>query len=509
MLTTTSPGPAGTRRGRFLVLATLATTLFLITLDASVLNVALPDVAADLRPGATQLLWIVDAYSLSVAALLVPMAALGDRVGRRRMLRLGLVVLAAAALLAAVSTSPAALIAARALLGVGGAMAMPATLSVLRAVFADDRERAVAVGVWSAVAAAGFVFGPLLAGAILEVASWQWVFWAQLPVAGLALLLTVRVPESSAPGAVALDAAGVLLSASGMVLLVWSVKGLGDGGAGRPGPWLLLAAAGVCLASFAAQQSRRARPMIDVRLFRSVRFTSAALAVLASNLVLAGPLLLLTQQLQVVEGLGPLEAGLRIVPIALAAVVVAPLTPRLVAAAGVHVAVGAAFLAVAGGVTVTAQVGAGTPYPVLLAGSVLLGAGAAVAASAASAALLAAAPVERAGNAAAVQETGYELGLTLGVSVLGSLALARYRGELDLPAGLDGATVEAVREGLPQAVAAGVDPAVLQASLEAFDASFTWALGAGAVLAAVVAVLAVLLLPRDRTATAVDHPPGS
>ncbi len=509
MQTTTSsgPGPAvATRGGRLLVLAALATTLFLIALDASILNVALPELAADLRPDATQLLWMVDAYSLSVAALLVPMAALGDRVGRRRMLRLGLTVLAAAALLAAVSTGPAMLIAARALLGVGGAMAMPATLSVLRAVFVDDRERAVAVGVWSAVAAAGFVFGPLLGGALLEVASWQWVFWAQLPVAGVALLLTVRVPESSAPGAVSVDPVGVLLSAAGMVLLVWSVKQLGDDGAGRPGPWLLLAAGAACLALFAVQQARRPRPMVDVRLFRSARFSGATVAVLASNLVLAGPLLLLTQQLQVVEGLSPLEAGLRIVPIALAAVAVAPLTPRLVGAVGIHRAVGLAFLAVAAGIAVTAQVRAGTAYPVLLTGSALLGAGAAVAASAASAALLAAAPVERAGNAAAVQETAYELGLTLGVSVLGSIALARYRGELVLPAGLDGATAAAVRDGLPQAVAAAADRGeVVGAALAAFDASFSWALGAAAVLAAVIAVLGVLLLPRDRAATAVEH----
>jgi DHA2 family multidrug resistance protein-like MFS transporter len=506
--TTSDPGPASTRRGRLLVLLTLSTTLFLIALDASVLNVALPELAAELRPDSTQLLWIVDAYSLSVAALLVPMAALGDRIGRRRTLRLGLTVLAAAALLAALSTGPTMLVAARALLGVGGAMAMPATLSILRASFPDDRERAAAVGVWSAVAAAGFVFGPLLGGALLGVASWQWIFWAQLPVAGLALLLTVRVPESSAPGVVGLDPAGVLLSASGMVLLVWSVKQVGDDGAGRPGPWLLLAAGVACLALFGAQQLRRERPMVDVGLFGSIRFSGATVAVLASNLVLAGPLLLLTQQLQVVEGLSPLEAGLRIVPIALAAVVAAPLTPRLVGTLGIHRAVGLAFLAVAGGLAVIAQVGAGTPYRVLLAGSLLLGAGAAVAASAASAALISAAPVDRAGNAAAVQETAYELGLTLGVSVLGSLALARYRDELRLPAGLDEAATAEVRDGLPQAVAAAGDRGdVLAAALAAFETSFTWALTAAAASAAVIAVLSALLLPRDRAATAVDHPP--
>lgn len=505
--TTSEPGPAGTTtyRGRLLVLATLSLSLFLISVDASVLNVALPVLAADLRPDATQLLWIVDSYSLAVAAALVTTAALGDRFGRRRLLRIGLAVFGVALVLTALSSGPEALILARALLGVGGAMAMPATLSILRGVFVDDRERAVAVGVWSAVGAAGFVFGPVLGGAVLRVASWEWVFAAQVPLVVLALALTLRVPESSAPQAVTIDLLGTVLSAAGMVALVWSIKEFGKQGTDRPGAWLLLAAAGSCLALFARLQSRRRRPMIDVRLFRSLRFSGATVAVLAGNLLLAGPLLLLTQHLQLVEGLDPLEAGLRIAPIALAAVACAPLTPRLVRAVGVHLAVAVAFAGMAGGLALLAQVTAETPDALLLAGSLLLGAGAAAASSAASAALIAAAPADRAGNAAAVQETGYELGLTLGISVLGAVALARYRTDLVLPAELPNAIADRAREGLPQAAAVAVDrPDVLQAAVAAFGTSFSMTLTVAAVAGAVLALLAAFLLPRDRAAVAID-----
>jgi DHA2 family multidrug resistance protein-like MFS transporter len=497
-------GPVTSRRGRLVVLAALSVSLFLIAIDASVLNVALPVLAADLRPDATELLWIVDSYSLAVAACLVTGAALGDRFGRRRMLRIGLIVFGGALVLAGTAGAPVQLILARVLLGVGGALMMPATLSILRAVFVDDRERAVAVGVWSAVGAAGFVVGPLLGGAVLEVASWPWIFIAQVPLVVLALVLTMRTPESSARGTVRVDPVGAVLSGAGMVGVVWSIKKLGADGL-APGAVGLLAGGVSCLAVFGLLQSRRTRPMIDVRLFRNVRFSSAMVAVLASNVVLAGPLLLLTQYLQLVQGLDPLQAGLRVVPIAVTAVAVAPLTPRLVGRVGINLAVAGAFLTTAAGLALFGQITTGGPGALVLAGSLLIGAGAAVASAAASAALIASAPVERAGNAAAVQETAYELGITLGVSVLGGIALAIYRGELVLPAGVPGAVTVEVGNGLPQAVAAAADqPVVLEAATAAFTTSFASTLAITAVIGVALAVLGAVLLPRDRATPAVD-----
>lgn len=496
--------PTTTRGQRRLIMATLSLSLFLIAIDASVLNVALPVLAADLRPDSTELLWIVDSYSLAVAAGLVTAAALGDRFGRRLMLRVGLVTFGTALALTALSDSPDGLILSRALLGIGGALMMPATLSILRAVFVDDRERAVAVGVWSAVGAAGFVVGPLLAGAVLREASWQWIFVAQLPLVVLALVLTVRVPESSARGAVSIDAVGALLSATGMVALVWSIKEFGKDGLDGAGGWLLLLATSA-LSLFGFLQSRRSRPMIDVGLFRSARFSGATVAVLASNVVLAGPLLLLTQQMQLVEGLSPLEAGARIVPIALAAVATAPLTPRIVGAVGIHLTVAGAFLSIAAGIALIGQVTADTPYLLLLSGSLFYGAGASVAPAAASAALIAAAPAERAGNAAAVQETAYELGVTVGVSVLGSIALARYRADLALPSGLPETLASGIRDGLPQAAAVTAErPDLLAIAVSAFGDAYAATMTVAALLSVGLALTAAVLLPRDRAAVAVD-----
>jgi DHA2 family multidrug resistance protein-like MFS transporter len=494
-----TPGgaPPRTARGRWLVLGALATTLFMISLDASVLNVALPAISEDLQPSATGLLWILDSYSLTVAALLTTMAALGDRVGRRRMLRSGLVVFVVASVLAATSDTTTALVVARVLLGVAAAMAMPATLSILRAVFTDERERGVAVGVWAAVGALGFVVGPLVGGAVLEVADWHWLFWMQIPVLLAALGLTWRVPESAAGHAVGIDVAGVVLSGLGIVSVVAAIKRLGDQGWTDPTAWLIGAAGLVALAVFVVLQLRRQRPMIDVRLFRRPRFAAAAVAVTVGNLVLAGPLLLLTQHLQLARGLSPLEAGLWLLPVALAAVAAGPATPRLVERVGVAGAVAAGFVVTGAGLAGFALVDERSAFALFTAAGILLGAGVSVVSAAASAALLSSAPVERAGNAAAIQETGYELGITLGISVFGALSLAVYRDALELPPATAPGVGAAAGEGLPQAVvAAAGDPGVVGASVEAFGAAFAATNAVAAAGTAVLAVGAFLLFRR-------------
>ena len=502
---TTREPDLSTRTRRMAALGTLSLAMLLIAIDASILNIALPRIADDLRPDATQLLWIVDSYSLTVAALLVTTAALGDRFGRRRMLRVGLVVFTAATALAALATSPELLISARVLLGVGAALAMPATLSLLRAVFTDDRERAFAIGLWSAVGAAGFVLGPVIGGIILQVTSWPFVFWVQVPFVALALIATRRLPEASAPGAVTIDVLGVLLSGAGLVSLVWGIKQVGESGVEGSGITLMILGV-ASIAAFVLVQLRRARPMIDVRLFRSTRFSTATLAVLASNVALAAPLLLLTQQLQIAQGLDPLPAGLAFLPVALGAVATGPLAPRVVKALGMNGAVGGGFLLVSAGLLVFAFVTPQTPYLLLVSGMVLLGGGVSIASAAASAALLAAAPAERAGNAAAIQETSYELGLTVGVSVFGSFALSVYRASLDLPTGLDSAVVVAVESGLPQAAAVLADqPELLAIAIDAFTASFSDTTLLAAVAALVIAVVAAIALPRDRESRSVTE----
>lgn len=496
---------ATTKTQRMLALATLSLALLLIAIDASILNVALPSIAADLRPTASQLLWIVDAYSLTVAALLITTAALGDRFGRRRMLRLGLIVFGGAVVLAALSGSALILIAARVLLGVGAALAMPATLSLLRTVFTDDRERAFAIGLWSAVGAAGFVLGPVIGGIILQFASWPFVFWVQIPFIAIAFAATLRLPEATAAGTVRVDPLGVVLSGAGLVSLVWGVKQLGESGLDGTGIALIIIGL-ASIVAFVVQQLRRTKPMIDVRLFRSLRFSTAATAVLACNVALAAPLLLLTQQLQIAQGLDPLTAGLAFLPIAIGAVISGPLTPRVVRAVGMNGAVGSGFFLVSVGLLVFSFVTTQTPYLLLMSGMVLLGAGVSVASAAASAALMAAAPAARAGNAAAIQETAYELGLTVGVSVFGSFALSLYRSGLDLPSSLDPSVASAVASGLPQAAAAlASQPGLLAQAIEAFSSSFADTMLLAAASALALAVTAAVALPRDRETRAVGE----
>jgi MFS transporter, DHA2 family, multidrug resistance protein len=474
---------------RWLVLAVLASTLLLIAMDATVLNVALPSLAADLDPGATELLWIVDAYGLALAGLLVAMGGLGDRLGRRRLLVFGLAVFAGASVLAALATTPAQLIAARVLLGVGGAMAMPSTLSIVRNLFVDPRERTTAIGLLSAMASGGFAVGPIVGGAILEVAPWGWVFAINVPIALGALVLVRRwAPESRNPEPGPWDATAVGLSVAGMLALVWGIKHLGEHGLDAAGPVALLAAA-LLLRSFVRRQAATPTPILDVRLFADRRFSTAAAAVLFVFFGLGAVLLLLTQFLQLVQGLTPLESGLRVLPMAIAAAATSVVADRLVRVLGAHLAVGGAFAAMAAGLGVLTALDADSPYAVPAIAFVLLGGGAGLAAAAGSATIMGLAPAERAGGAAAVQETAFELGGALGVAILGSLMNAIYRGTDGLP--------DVAREGLPAAAeAARAGLPVLEAAQAAFMDGLAVTMVAATVVTGLAAVVAACVLPR-------------
>jgi MFS transporter, DHA2 family, multidrug resistance protein len=496
-------------KNRWLVLVVLASSLLVVALDATILNVALPTLAADLEPSATELLWIVDAYGLVLAGLLVAMSGLGDRIGRRRLLVLGLGVFAAAAALAAAAGSPEQLIAARVLLGAGGAMIMPSTITLLRTVFLDDRERAIAVGVWTAIAAGGFAVGPVIGGALLEVLDWPWVFALQVPVVLLAILAVLRlVPEWRRADPGPWDPIGVALSITGMVALVWGIKEASKHGLGGAEALGTLALGAGAMTAFVRRQRKLTHPLLDVELFRDRRFSASAVAVLAVFFGFGGLLLLLTQFLQIVQGLGPLEAGLRLLPLALAAGIASPLTDAAVRRVGAHIVVGGGFSIVAGAFAALYGLDTGTHYALIAACLAALGAGAGMASTAASAVILSNAPPERAAGAVAVQETAYELGGALGVAILGSVMTARYRAELD---GLAGLPAEA-RESLPAAaeIAArtGGDAgaAVLGAAQQAFLDGLDVTLAVAAAVTAAVAVAALAFMPRDRDLAAAPAP---
>jgi DHA2 family multidrug resistance protein-like MFS transporter len=394
-------------------------------------------------------------------------------------------------------------------------MIMPSTLSILRNVFLDDRERAVAIGVWSAIAAGGFALGPVVGGALLEALSWPWVFALQAPVVLLALLAVLRsVPESRTPEPGPFDAPSVALSVVGMFAFVWGVKEGGKHGfatADALGP-LVLGVAGLGL--FVRRQARLTHPLVDVRLFRDRRFATSAFAVLSVFLGIGALLLALTQVLQVVQGHGPLEAGLRLLPLAVAAVVAAPLTDAAVRRVGAHVVVGGGFAAVAVALASLHGLDATSPYPALAASLAVIGVGAGMASTAASATIMASAPPERAGGAAAVQETAYELGGALGVAVLGSLLTSRYQDGLGALPGVPAEAAAVARESLPGAVeaAAGVGGEAGRALLATAQTAFLEAMGttvlAAAALMGVVAVTALMLVPRARALSQVRHTPA-
>lgn len=488
---------------RWRILLVLASPLLLIAMDATILNVALPDIAADLTPSSTELLWIVDVYGLVLAGLLVAMGGLGDRIGRRRLLLIGLVVFGAASALIALATSPLLLIGARLLLGVGGAMIMPSTLSVLRSVFPEARERAVAIGIWSAVASSGFALGPIVGGAILEVARWEWAFLINVPVVLGALVLVQRwVPESRNPAPGPWDPASVALSVAGMLTFVWGIKHGGEDGFLDALTVLSIAVGLGLLALFVRRQARSRTPILDVRLFADQRFAGAVASVLFVFFGLGILLLLLTQHLQLVQGHGPLETGLRLLPLALAAGVASPCADALVRRLGARVVVGAAFAAIAAGLAAFTALDANTGYPLIAGALAAIGVGAGLAATAGSAAIMAAAPADRAGGAAAIQETAFELGGALGVAILGSVAASAYRAELQVP----GAVREVAGEGLPAAAAVAATLSgeagarVLAAAQQAFESGLAVTLGTSAAVMAAAAVMAMVVLPRRERA---------
>ncbi|WP_194825309.1 MFS transporter [Nocardia sp. XZ_19_231] len=413
-------------------LGVLALALLLLAVDATVLDLAVPAISADLAPSTPQLLWIIDVYSFVLAGLLVVMGNLGDRIGRRRLLLIGAVGFGIASALAAWAVSPEMLIAARVLQGVAGATLMPATLGLIRSMFQDARQRTMAIGVWSAMAGGGAAAGPLVGGWLLEHFWWGSVFLVNLPVMLVLLALApLLIPESRDPNPGRFDALSALLSMLALVPVVYAVKETAAHGPTVSA--LLVGLIGVISAVlFVRRQRRLTDPMLDLRLFELPRFRVAVFTNLLAVFALAGVLFFGSQYLQLVLGRTPLQAGLLMLP-GLAASVLGSLAATLLvrrwratvvlAGALVVTALGAAaFLAV--------DVVSGAEAFVL--GFVGIGLGAGVAMTVAADLVVGSAPAERAGAAAAISETAYETGLALGVALLGSTVMAIFRRGLDL-----------------------------------------------------------------------------
>lgn len=497
---------------RWWTLAVLCTSLVLITVDTTILNVALPTLGRTVADSTGELQWIVDGYTVVFAGLLLTCGSLGDRFGRRRALGLGLAVFGAGCLASALVTTAGWLIVMRGVTGVGAALIFPATLSIITNAFTDPVERQRAIAVWAGTAGIGIALGPLAGGVLLEHFYWGSIFLVNVPVIAVALVgLWLVVPESRDPEQRRLDPVGALLSVAGLGTLVYGIiRGGSDG-------WLdgltlaTLAAGAAVIALFAVHEARTASPLLDVRVFRNPRFSGASAAVAATYFSLFGTIFLVTQHLQVLLGYGTLAAGIRTVPFAATLLVVVNLTPRIVGRVGTR------WPIVAGSVVVAlSQIPriASTPdtgYDLIFAGQVLFAVGMGLLVAPATASIMGSVPPARAGVGSAMNDTARQVGGALGVAVMGSTAAAGYRAELDdrvASAAPAARALAQARESLAGAAATG-DGLLVDAGRAAFISGLRWASALAVVVSLAGAAAAWRLLPGPRVVTAPDAMPAA
>lgn len=480
------PGPLPTR---WFILGVLCLVQLLVVLDNTVLTVAVPSLTRDLRAGTADIQWVINAYALVQSGLLLTAGSVVDRYGRRRMLLTGLVLFGLASVAAAAAGSSGQLIAARAALGVGGALLVTSTLAVAMQVF-DPTERPRAIGIWAAVSALGFAAGPPVGGLVLNHFPWPAIFLLHVPIVLLSLVAAVLlVPESRGADSGRLDLLGATLSTAGLTALVYAViRGPEDGWGATP--VLVAALAGVLLVVlFVGWERRIPHPMLDMGLFRNQRFVGAVAGVVLITFGSAGSLFLLAQQLQFVRGHSAWEAGVRMVPFALTVVLLnlVGVTARLIHRLGTPGAIATGMTSLAVGLAVAAYAPT-DGYGVLLAGLVLMGAGCAVANPAIVEAVMSAIPPDRAGAGAGVDGTMTEVGSSLGVAVLGAVMNARFTAAL--PVAVVGAT------SFPAAMAATGSDRDREVVTEAFAEAVVAGQSVGAVAVLTGGLLAALLLHR-------------
>ncbi|TDC85872.1 MFS transporter [Actinomadura sp. 7K507] len=493
----------GSSTRRWAGLAVLALPTLLLSLDISVLYLALPHLNADLGASGTQQLWIMDVYTFMLAGFLMTMGTLGDRIGRRRLLLVGAFAFGAASVAAAYSTGPEQLIAARALMGVAGATLMPSTLALIGTLFTDARSRGTAIAIWASCMMVGAALGPVVGGLVLQEFWWGSVFLMGVPVMALLLAVgPVLLPESRTGGAGRIDLASVALSLATILPAVYGLKELAREG-WQPLPVAAMAAAAGFGALFVRRQRRLDDPLLDLRLFANRSFSAALSITLLGGIPLSGVFLLVSQQLQLVEGHSPTKAGLWLAPVGLSVAVSAMAAPALAQRMrpGTVIAVGmtmsaAGFLILAHGLLV--------PGVILI----YLGIGPSVALC--PDLIVRSAPAKRAGSAASLSESATELSVALGITIMGSLGAAVYRARVEAPP----AVGDAAHESLAHAVAeAGRLPADMAAPLldsarDAFMAGLDVVAVVGAVIFVVTAAVAAAALHSVPTVDGGQEPLG-
>jgi DHA2 family multidrug resistance protein-like MFS transporter len=498
-MTTALPPQAQPDSRRWWILAVLCLSVLLVVVDNTIVNVALPTISRQLSASTQDLQWIVDAYTLVFAGLLLVGGNLGDRLGRRRVLQAGLALFAVTSVGAALARSTGELIAGRAAMGIAAALIYPATLALLTSTFTIARERATAIGIWSGVSGLAVAVGPVTGGLLLRHFSWNSVFYVNVPIVVIALIAGLRLlPETRDAHAGRFDPLGALASVAGVGLLVWTVIEAPQHGwtsvttiAGFAGSALLLAA-------FAAWQLRRPDPMLDVRLFRNPRFTAASGAIALAFFGLFGFIFMITQYFQVVRGYNSLHAGVATLPFAVVTGACSPAAIALMKRLGTKVIVTAGLGLMSAGFLVAAGTAVDSAFwGRIIVAMILMAAGLALTTSPATEAIMGSLPAAQAGAGSAVNDTTRELGGTLGVAIVGSVLSSAYASHVLTALTRIGAPA-AVRSAAQQSVVAGLDvaahlpPGLREVAAAAARQAFVDGLRAGSLVAAGATALAAL-----------------
>lgn len=493
-------------RRRWWMLAVLCLSLVVITLDNTILNVALPTLVRELDATNSQLQWMIDSYTLVFAGMLLTAGSLGDRIGRKGALQFGLVVFALGSALSALAQNPNQLIATRALMGVGGAFIMPATLSILTNVFPAE-ERGRAIGVWAGVSGLGVAIGPLLGGFLVEHFGWHEIFTVNLPIVAVALLAgAILLPTSKDPSAPKLDLIGAVLSIAGLSALVYAL--IEAPGEGWTDPTILgsLAAGVLLMALFTWREVSTDHPMLDITFFKNPRFSAASSAITLVFFAMFGVSFLITQYFQFVLGYSASESGVRMLPLALTMMVVAPLSSRIVERLGTKVVVTCGLALVSVSMVLHVGLTPTSEYVQVMWRMMFLAVGMGLTMAPATESIMGSLPLAKAGVGSAVNDTTRQVGGALGVAVIGSVLSSVYGSKIaETFAGtLPGEAVEVAKSGIGGAlqIAAKAGPMGAQIT-DVARSAFVDALHGGAIVAAVAAaggaiVVAVFLPAHAR-----------
>ncbi|GLW07105.1 MFS transporter [Microtetraspora sp. NBRC 13810] len=510
-----SQAPARAGRREWMALGLLVLPASLLFMMLTILFLAIPDLAADLRPSGTQTLWILDVYGFLMAGFLVLMGSVADRIGHRNLLMLGAAIFGVVSVLAALTENPAMMIVWRALLGLAAAMQMPATLGLIFTMFLDPRQRGVAIGTWAAGISAGVALGPLLSGLLLEAFSWRATFLVAVPVmAVVAIGAPLLLPRHHGSGGARVDVFSAILLLATLLPFIYGVKSFAAASSALVSTGSVVA--GVLFGVwFVLRQLRSPAPLLDVRLFRNRTVSGALVVFILSATGLGGVYLLFTQFLQLVKGLSPIQAGLAILPAALVLIVVATSSPILARRIrpGYVIAAGLAIQVV--GYLLFTQIGSATSVGLLIAGFVVLYPAVAPSMALTTDLVVGSVPPEKAGAAGGLASTVNDLGISLGVAIVGSIGAAAYTGRMadSMPRGVPAEAASAAGDNLDGAIAAAghlpadVGEALLRAAGDAFAGGLNASAATAAGIAAAGAILAAVLL-RHVPPTGAATPPA-